>query len=62
MSDEPARLAEGMTPAQRDPVKVLGHTCERDGCGKVAGWGFARPRRESHWFCYEHRGDGHQYV
>jgi hypothetical protein len=58
MSDELIKLAEGMTSAPRHRAKVLGHTCEHDGCGKVAGWGFARPRRESHWFCFEHRADG----
>jgi len=62
MSDGPIKLPEGMTSAPRDRTKVLGHMCERDGCRKVAGWGFARPRRESHWFCFEHRADGDRYL
>lgn len=45
MSDEPIKLAEGMTQAQRDRTSVLGHTCEHNACGKVAGWGFARLQR-----------------
>ncbi|MGX7877386.1 hypothetical protein ACVDG5_036455 [Mesorhizobium sp. ORM6] len=53
MSDEPARLAVGMTPVPRERANVLGHTCEHQGCTKHAGFGFARPR---------HRGDGEQYV
>jgi hypothetical protein len=62
MSDELIKLAEGMMPAPRDRAKVLGHTCEHDDCGKVAGWGFGRPRGKSHWFCFEHRGDGDRYL
>lgn len=62
MSDEPIKLAEGLAPATRDRAKVLGHSCEHDGCGKVAGFGFARPRQEPHWFCFEHRGDGYRYL
>ncbi|TGQ66042.1 MAG: hypothetical protein E5V49_01215 [Mesorhizobium sp.] len=62
MNDEPARLAEGITPVQRDRSAVLGHFCEHQGCGKVGGWGFARRRQESHWFCFEHRGEGEGYL
>lgn len=62
MSDEPARLAEGMTPAPRDRVATLDHFCERSGCGKIGGWGFAKPRQISHWFCFEHRADGERYL
>jgi hypothetical protein len=62
MSDEPLRLAEGMTAATRDRAKVLGHTCEHDGCGKVAGFGFARPRQDAHWFCFEHKVEGERYL
>ncbi|QPC94733.1 hypothetical protein [Mesorhizobium sp. INR15] len=62
MSDEPATLAEGMTPAARGHGGVLGHVCEHAGCGKDAGWGFAKPRRPSHWFCFEHRADGEGYL
>ncbi|TRC98275.1 hypothetical protein FJV76_13175 [Mesorhizobium sp. WSM4303] len=29
------------------------HCCEHDGCGKDAGWGFAKPRQTPHWFCFE---------
>lgn len=62
MSDEPARLAEGMTPVTRERVASLGHFCEHAGCSKVGGWGFARPRQASHWFCFEHCGDGERYL
>ncbi|WP_322414074.1 hypothetical protein [Mesorhizobium huakuii] len=62
MSDELIKLAEGLASATRDAQKVLGHICEHSGCGKVAGWGFARPRMESHWFCFEHRADGDRYL
>ncbi|TGQ71002.1 hypothetical protein EN829_001035 [Mesorhizobium sp. M00.F.Ca.ET.186.01.1.1] len=62
MSDEPSRLADGMTPAQRERVSVLGHVCEHEGCEKHAGFGFARPRQNPHWFCFEHRVDGERYL
>ncbi|TPN50220.1 hypothetical protein FJ976_16085 [Mesorhizobium sp. B1-1-9] len=62
MSDEPVKLAESMTPEMRERAKVMGRTCEHEGCGKVAGWGFVRPRQDPHWFCYEHRGDGDRYL
>lgn len=62
MSDEPIRLAEGMTPVSRDRADVLGHTCEHEGCGKVVGWGFAWQRMESRWFCFEHRANGDRYL
>jgi len=32
--------------------------CEHDGCGKDAGWGFARPKQAPHWFCFEHGAEG----
>ncbi|RUV29154.1 MAG: hypothetical protein E5X40_09095 [Mesorhizobium sp.] len=38
------------------------HWCERPGCGKDAGWGFAKPKQAPHWFCFEHRGDGETYL
>ncbi|WP_352127875.1 hypothetical protein [Mesorhizobium sp. dw_380] len=40
----------------------LGHVCEHAGCGKDAGWGFARLRQPSHWFCFEHRGEGEKFL
>jgi len=49
MSDEPTRPGEIAQPRERGP---LGHLCEHTGCGKDAGWGFARPSRPSHWFCF----------
>lgn len=62
MSDEPLKLPEGMTAMTRDRARVLGHTCEHHGCGAVAGWGFARPRSEPHWFCFEHRAEGDRHL
>lgn len=59
MSDEPTRPGEASQPRERGP---LGHTCEHQGCGKDAGWGFAKPRRPSHWFCYEHRDEGEKFL
>lgn len=59
MSDEPIRPGETIQQRQRGP---LGHACEHQGCGKDAGWGFAKPKQTSHWFCYEHRGDGEAYL
>ncbi|TJV70363.1 MAG: hypothetical protein E5X76_20220 [Mesorhizobium sp.] len=60
MSDEPTRPSEATRARER--TAVLGHVCEHAGCGKDAGWGFARPNRPSHWFCYEHRGDGEAFL
>lgn len=62
MSDEPIKLAEGMTPIARQRVTVLGHICEHAGCGKVAGWGFGRPPKPQLWFCFKRRADGEQYI
>ncbi|WFP74475.1 hypothetical protein [Mesorhizobium sp. WSM4906] len=59
MSDEPGRLGEQPPSRERGP---LGHVCEHAGCGKDAGWGFARPKRPPHWFCFEHRSDGERYL
>ncbi|RWM67872.1 MAG: hypothetical protein EOR82_26130 [Mesorhizobium sp.] len=43
-------------PAQLTPWSgIQHHRCEHPGCGKNAGWGFAKPRQMSHWFCFEHR-------
>ncbi|TGV61141.1 hypothetical protein EN784_01720 [bacterium M00.F.Ca.ET.141.01.1.1] len=61
MSDEPIKLAEGMTSA-RVGAKVLGHLCEHEGCLMHAGFGFARLRQDPHWFCFEHRDDGERYL
>jgi hypothetical protein len=44
------------------PPGPLGHVCEHQGCGKDAGWGFAKPKTPSHWFCYEHRVHGEAYL
>ncbi|MER9166204.1 hypothetical protein NKI12_02295 [Mesorhizobium australicum] len=62
MSDEPIKLAEGTTAAPRERARVLGHSCEHDGCGRHADFGFARPRQKQHWFCYEHKADGERYL
>ncbi len=62
MSDEPIRLTEGMSPVARPRGKVLGHICEHPGCGCDAGWGFAKPRRPSHWFCFGHKADGENFL
>jgi len=59
MSDEPTRPGEATQMRERGP---LGHICEHAGCGNDAGWGFARPRQKSHWFCFEHRDEGERYL
>ncbi|WP_287094479.1 hypothetical protein [Mesorhizobium sp.] len=41
---------------------VQHHFCEHPGCGKHAGWGFAKPRQTPHWFCFEHRADGERFL
>ncbi|UVK48010.1 hypothetical protein BPNPMPFG_001247 [Mesorhizobium sp. AR07] len=61
MSDEPARLAEGMTAVPRQRARIEDHFCEQPGCGKDAGWGFAKLKQEPHWFCFEHREDGERF-
>ena len=45
MSDEPSRLAEGMTAVPPEGRRVENPACEHPGCGKDAGFGFARPRQ-----------------
>ncbi|WP_032935402.1 hypothetical protein [Mesorhizobium sp. WSM3626] len=62
MSDGPSKLADGMTLAPRERVSVLGHLCEHKGCAKHAGFGFAWPRRDPHWFCSNAGDDGEQYL
>ncbi|ESX10458.1 hypothetical protein X768_14285 [Mesorhizobium sp. LSJC265A00] len=62
MSDEPSRLAEGMTAPPRDRRRVANHPCEHPGCDKDGGFGFARPRQPSHWFCLKHRDDGERFL
>jgi hypothetical protein len=32
------------------------------GCGKDAGWGFAKSKQAPHWFCFEHHEDGERYL
>lgn len=58
MSDELARLADGMTAVPRERMRVDNHTCEYAGCGLRAPFGFARPRQDPHWFWVAHRSDG----
>ncbi|TIS49857.1 MAG: hypothetical protein E5W96_10800 [Mesorhizobium sp.] len=59
MSDEPTRSGELVQPRDHGPP---GHACEHAGCGKDAGWGFARPRQPSQWFCFEHRREGEGFL
>lgn len=59
MGDEANRAEEAAPSRERGP---LGHSCEHLGCGRDAGWGFARPKQPSHWFCFEHRGEGEQFL
>jgi len=59
MIDEPTHPGEATYARERGP---LGHVCEHSGCGKDGGWGFARPGQKSHWYCYEHRGEGQQFL
>ncbi len=62
MSDEPTRLAEGMTAVPREGVRIENHICEHAGCGRLGGFGFSRPRQASHWFCLAHRADGDRFL
>lgn len=62
MSDEPARLADGMTAVPRERQRVENHVCEHGGCGLRAPFGFARPKQKPHWFCLGHRADGDLYL
>jgi len=49
-------------PEYATPPGVRHHLCEHDGCGKDAGWGFAKPKQAPHWFCFEHRGEGEKFL
>ncbi|MER8938750.1 hypothetical protein NKH82_04485 [Mesorhizobium sp. M0915] len=60
MSDELIRLPGAIEPVIRPGVQH--HRCEHPDCGKDAGWGFAKPRQPSHWFCFEHRAEGEAYL
>jgi hypothetical protein len=51
-----------MTPASREDMKVIDHRCEYPGCASWGGWGFGKPKHESHWFCFAHRGEGEQFL
>jgi hypothetical protein len=44
MSDEPAKLAEGMEAPLRERRRIENHACEHAGCGHRAPFGFARRR------------------
>ncbi|MER8698973.1 hypothetical protein [Mesorhizobium sp. M1273] len=41
---------------------VQHHICEHARCTKDAGWGFAKPKQTPHWFCFEHRAEGEQFL
>ncbi|UCI23999.1 hypothetical protein [Mesorhizobium sp. B2-8-5] len=58
MSDE-IRLPR---PEYSTQPGVQHHFCEHAACGKDAGWGFAKPKQELHWFCFEHRAEGERYL
>ncbi|RWB25515.1 MAG: hypothetical protein EOR18_32290 [Mesorhizobium sp.] len=58
MSDEPIKLADGMMAVPREHGRIESHVCEHAGCGRHAGFGFAKPRQTPTWFCLEHREDG----
>jgi hypothetical protein len=62
MSDEPTRLADGITAAPRERARIENHVCEHAGCGKGAAFGFARPRQPSHWYCLAHRSEGDRHL
>ncbi|WP_287375257.1 hypothetical protein [Mesorhizobium sp.] len=38
------------------------HFGEQPGCGKDAGWGFAKPKQAPRWFCFEHRAGGELFL
>ncbi|MER8807812.1 hypothetical protein NKI12_29655 [Mesorhizobium australicum] len=61
MSDEPIKLAEGTTAAPRERQGTRSWL-RADECGRHAGFGFARPRQEQHWFCFEHKADVERYL
>lgn len=60
MSDEPIKLPEGFAPATAGGVQD--HKCEHPGCQALGGWGFGKPKHISHWFCFEHRGEGERHL
>ncbi|MCH4561333.1 hypothetical protein MJ877_35295, partial [Mesorhizobium jarvisii] len=60
MSDEPIKLAEGMTAA-RQSGRIENHVCEFDVCGKRAPFGFAKPTTIT-LVCFEHREHGDSYL
>lgn len=60
MGDEPAKLLEGVAPVSQS--RVIDHKCEHPGCNSWGGWGFGKPKQESHWFCYEHRAEGEFFL
>ncbi|WP_202380065.1 hypothetical protein [Mesorhizobium sp. 131-2-5] len=61
MSDEPIKLAEGMTAAPRQGGRIENHICEFERCGKRAPFGFAKPTTIT-LVCFEHREHGDSYL
>lgn len=58
-------MSDEIRLARQDRVTAPGiqhHFCEHDGCGKDAGWGFAKPKQTPHWFCFEHRAEGERFL
>ncbi|MER8386529.1 hypothetical protein NKI19_29965 [Mesorhizobium sp. M0751] len=60
MSDELIRLPGAFEPVTRPGIQH--HRCEHPDCGKDAGWGFAKPKQASHWFCFAHRAEGEAFL
>jgi len=61
MSDEIIKLPEGVGPAEK-PAGIFEHYCEYANCKEWGGWGFGSKARGQHFFCYEHKGEGEQYL
>ncbi|WP_184117440.1 hypothetical protein [Aminobacter sp. DSM 101952] len=57
-------MSDEQTSAPRQtPAGLYEHGCEHPGCKKDGGWGFALGKTaEPHWFCYQHKADGEQYI
>lgn len=62
MSDEPIHPGDGIATVPRAVARVIDHRCEHAGCTKWGGFGFGKPKQESHWFCYGHRAEGERFL
>lgn len=50
-------MSDETTKPSTEHGKIYQHYCEHPGCKKWGGFGFAKGRGESEWFCWEHQRD-----